>query len=408
MTHEQALLGGIIVSRGSYYHELSVERRHLESDSSRRIWDAIHALIAEDAEPDLMAVADRAEGVDASRISEITTDAVPSNWRYYEQAVIDRYRSRKLNELGQVLQSSGDVGDRIRQAEELLTELQQESESDRVYHRAETIGDFLELTEARYKARGDLPGYPSGIAEIDSYTLGWQDRRLYYVGARPSGGKSALLLQFADYLAMQRSIPVGVISLESSRTELLQRSVSRDGNIESSALSTGHFAPAAFESIRDVCSRVYDAPMWIYDAPNAEVSRVASVARQMVRQHGVQCLFVDYVQLIRVQGAQSRREQVEAASLELKALARSLDVPVIAAAQLRRDVDQRIPGMGDFQHSSQLEQDADGVILLHDEEHDGEYSQTHAQIAKNRDGKKGRVSLWFDGAHVRFAPVEVS
>jgi len=146
--------------------------------------------------------------------------------------------------------------------------------------------------------------------------------------------------------------------------------------------------------------------MWIYDAPNAEVSRVASVARQMVRQHGVRCLFVDYVQLIRVQGAQSRREQVEAASLELKALARSLEVPVIAAAQLRRDVDQRIPGMGDFQHSSQLEQDADGVILLHDEEHDGEYSQTHAQIAKNRDGKKGRVSLWFDGAHVRFAPVE--
>lgn len=408
MTHEGALLGGIIASRGAYYHELSVERRHFESDTARRVWDAIQAVISDDAEPDLIAVADRAEGVDASKIAELTTDVVPSNWRYYERAVLSQYQSRKLNELGNVLQSGGEASDKIRQAEELLTELQQESEADRVYHRSETIGDFLEHTEARYKARGDLPGYPSGIAELDSFTLGWQDRRLYYVGARPSGGKSAMLLQFADYLAMQHRVPVGLISLESSRTELLQRSVSRLGNIESSALSTGTFAPKDFEGIRDVCSSVYEAPMWIYDAPNAEVSRVASVARQMVRQHGVRVLFVDYVQLIRVQGAQSRREQVETASLELKALARSLGVPVIAAAQLRRDVDQRIPGMGDFQHSSQLEQDADGVILLHDEEHDGEYAMTHAQIAKNRDGKKGTVPLYFDGAHVRFAPLEVA
>jgi replicative DNA helicase len=406
--HERVLLGQIIVSRGAWFHELSLEEHQLFTDSARHVWKAITSCIDDGAEPDLVSIADKVVGVDKSVIAGLTSDIhATSNWPYYQREIINAYRDRRLKELAEELQN-GSVDDRIERAEETLSEIQRETASDRVYHRGELIHPWIEYVESRYHSGGDIPGYSSGFAELDRLLMGWQDRLLYYVGARPSGGKSALILQFADYLSLYKEVPVGIISLESSAIELQTRTIQRAANLDGYAIQMGTLRPSDFQSIQEVGGRINAAPSWVYDVANQSIHRVTSVARYMVRRCGVKCLFVDYVQLIRVKGAQSRREQVEAASIELKALARELNVPVIAAAQLRREVDQhKAPGLGDFQHSSQLEQDADGVILLHDEESGGEYSHTVANIAKNRAGQKGSVSLYFNGKHMRFAPLEI-
>jgi replicative DNA helicase len=159
-----------------------------------------------------------------------------------------------------------------------------------------------------------------------------------------------------------------------------------------------------FDKLTSVAGDVYSSKFFIYDVPNQELSKVQAIARQMVEFHGCDILFIDYLQKIRVQSKEERRDRVAQASTALKDLSRQLDIPVVAAAQLRRDVDGRQPHLGDFSDSSEIEKDADVAILLHRD--DEEEDMVWAIVAKNRDGQKGRVKLRFNRAFVRFDEVD--
>jgi replicative DNA helicase len=394
MTEHESILLAQLIERPDIYHELSIDSRHFASAESKRIFAAVSGIVERGGVPDLVSIKDADSDITAATLSSLSAPTT-ANWEYYQGRILRGYRTQQLRRLAEWLSEYAESDDAPQYVEDTLADIVQQGGGDKVYNRAELVHEHVSELERRFHAGGTLPGYSSGFAELDSLLLGYRKRRYYLVGGRPSSGKSALTLQLADYMALVQDVTVGFITLESAKEELMDRTFANYGNIDSNALSTGQFYPADFKRISDVGERVYNAKTYIYEVANARLEQVMSAARQMVRRYGCEVIFIDYIQLIR--GTGERREQVERASMAMKELARQLDVPVIAAAQLRRDVDNRRPGLGDFQHSSQMEQDADAAILIYEDE-----DATWLHVAKNRDGRRGSVRMQFRGEYVRF------
>jgi replicative DNA helicase len=229
---------------------------------------------------------------------------------------------------------------------------------------------------------------------------------LYVIGGRPSQGKSALGLNIAAHVSIKERRPVGFLSLESSTTELLGRLVASSANVNSRNLASGFFSGTDMAGIHKAGELLYAAPLWIWDQPNAKLADTVSTARFMRRQHKVELLVIDYLQLIGVPGAVDRRDSVAQSSMAMKQLARELEIPVVILAQLNRDSDNRRPEMGDFQWSSQIEQDADvGIMLYHKmsgPDEDRTIDKSWLFVEKCRDGKRGSVPVCFRQEYVRF------
>lgn len=397
--HEKTLLGQVIL-KPEIWHELSVDADHFSTAESKQIFRAIGEVIADGGYPDAVTIKDKSPNISSATLASIEAPTA-ANWQFYQKKVVENYRKRKLSSLAAWLHDNAGEPDAAEHVEDALADIMRESSADRIYDRSEMVHAYVSELERRFKDGGEMPGYRSGIDGLDKYTLGYQPRRYYIIGGRPSSGKSALSLQLADHMALMQKVRVGYITIESAKEELMDRTFANQGRINSRALALGMFKDADFARIQEIGERVYNSKMYIYEVPNARLEQVVSAARQMVRRHGCEAIFVDYLQLIRSSG--DRREQVEKASMAMKELSRQLNVPVIAAAQLRRDADQRTPGLGDFQHSSQIEQDADTAMLLHEEQETG---VVWLNIAKNRDGEKGSVMMRFVGEYVSFVEVE--
>lgn len=271
-------------------------------------------------------------------------------------------------------------------------------QSEQTEHYDTQYGDVLkqviEVIESRYNATSPLPGLSVGIRMLDGVIGGLQKRRYYLVGARPSQAKSALLGQIADHIARSNT-PVGYFSLESQSQELVMRNVARSQGIEMHRLQSGQLVPVHFAGLNTEVEQYRNIPLYIDDTRKATIGHIESKARLWKVKYDIQALFVDYVQIATRPGSWDKRDEVEQISRALKDLSITLDIPVVAAAQLRRDVDNREPHLGDFQHTSALEQDADVAIVLHWKESYGDEVPVEAIIAKNRDGRKDRVPLTF-------------
>lgn len=411
--HERIFAGQILRSGGSVLHETVLEPRHFTNDTARRVFTAAQSVVSQGYEVDTFTVRDADTKLQASTVTELYTQApTTANWAYYEKQILQSWRRREIQRIGEEMAAAPDPDTAIRQAEQALSEVQREGASDRVRHRSETVQETVDTIESAYYREGALPGVPTGYPKLDNLILGWQKRRLYLVGGRPSDGKSGLALNLYDYVAMREGVTAGLISLESGVDELNLRSFSNHANIESQKLATGYLRPADFKNLTDAAGSIYSAPAYVYDVPNQRLDRVVSVCRQMVRQFGVRIIFVDYLQLIRVPTADNMTEQVQTVSTELKAVSRMLDIPIVALAQLGRQVDrngkEKRPGLADFQHSSRIEQDADAAILLHPTGERDYTQNVEAIVAKNRDGQTGTVNLVFAKPYVRFTEEETT
>jgi replicative DNA helicase len=267
--------------------------------------------------------------------------------------------------------------------------------------------DFVTELKARYDSHGALRGISSGLDSVDGYTHGFLPRRLYYIGARPSQGKSALMLNMATDCAIRKQIPCGIISIESSGQEIIERVFSSVGNIPGDMLASGFWGPSQFADIQTLAGKIVGKPLYLYDKPNLNIAQVKSVARVMATMFKVKIIFIDYLQLIDSTNRKlTKMEQVADASKQLKELARELELPIVCLAQLRREADDRRPGLSDFQWASQIEQDADVAMLLWHEAKD-EKTESWILIEKNRDGKKGQIPVSFMGEYVTFKEREV-
>jgi replicative DNA helicase len=278
----------------------------------------------------------------------------------------------------------------------------------------DTLADAWERLDRLHKSKDEMRGVPTGFPDLDSKLAGLQKSDLVILAARPSMGKTSLALDIARNTALKHGTTVGIFSLEMSSAQLVDRMLAADSRVDSWKLRTGKLsAEEDFARIRDSLEKLSKAPIFIDDDSYIDMLRMKGVARRLKSDHNLGLIIVDYLQLlVPKRNYDSLVQQVTEISRALKALARELEVPVLALSQLNRNVEQRggRPKLSDLRDSGSIEQDADVVMFIHREENDKSEASRKSNVAeilieKHRNGPTGVVKLFFDEKRVSFTPV---
>ena len=271
--------------------------------------------------------------------------------------------------------------------------------------------DTVGRVETLYENQGGLTGISTGFRDLDRDTSGLQKSDLILVAARPSMGKTAFTLNIATYAAMHGHT-VAFFSLEMSKEQLAQRMLCSEGGIDSQRLRTGQLEDADWDRLINTADRVSKASIYIDDTAGINVMDLRSKARRLKAEHGLDLIVIDYLQLMQGRARSSsdnRQQEISEISRSLKALARELDVPVVALSQLSRSVESRTvkkPMLSDLRESGSLEQDADIVMFLYREDYYDQETErkniTEVIIAKHRNGPIGTIELFFQKEFTKF------
>ncbi|MCQ2959307.1 MAG: replicative DNA helicase [Bacteroidales bacterium] len=272
---------------------------------------------------------------------------------------------------------------------------------------------FLEAS----KNEKDFTGVPSGFTELDRITTGWQPGSMIVLAARPGMGKTAFVLTMLRNIAVEYNIPVGMFSLEMSCEQLATRLFVGEAEIQQSKLQTGKIDLNDIGKLSSAKEKLEKAPIYLDDTPGLNIYDFRSKCRRLVEKYKVQCIVVDYLQLMTAPGIGSREQEVSSISRQIKSVAMELKIPIIALAQLNRGIEGRQnadkkPRLSDLRESGAIEQDADLVMFIHREakatnstiDSSGNDISRDAQIviAKNRHGAGGDVDLYFIGEYMKF------
>lgn len=402
MTIEEGYLGAVLL-HGERYYEHNVKADDFTQPRCRMVWEAIGRTLDAGGRVDPALIVHDA-GVDPVWFASLTTDP-PFDVRRSAERVIANGRHHRIRLLVKEAAERVDREDADSVLEFLDAGLAEvtEGRDDDVVDLASEVGPMVVEFERRFRDKGQIPGITSGLADLDDLLLGFQPRCLYLVGARPSQGKSALLLNFA-MAAVEAGHKPGYMSIESSRRELLQRAFANVGGIKLRNLQTGMYGANEAIGITKAAEYIKGKSILVADKPNMELADLKARARRMVRTKGCDILFVDYVQLIDLPGGLTDYERVSKVSVALKQLARELEVPLVTAAQLNRGSEEgktRKPRLSDLKNTGQLEQDADAVVLIY---HRGEGDDVHSYLCveKNRDGATADIEVAWDGSKMRF------
>ena len=265
-----------------------------------------------------------------------------------------------------------------------------------------------------HKRAGGLRGVPTGFIDLDNKLAGMQDANLLILAARPGTGKTAMVLNIAQRVAVKEKTPVGIFSLEMSKEELVDRLLVSQADIDAWRLKTGKLSDDDFTRLSEAMGELAEAPLFIDDTPGISIMEMRTKARRLQVEQGVKLIIVDYLQLADSgRRYDNRVQEVSIISQGLKNLARELRLPVLACSQLSRAVEARgtrVPELSDLRESGSIEQDADVVMFLYREEGDqttwGEQIATKLRIAKHRNGPLAEIDLMFRGDRIRFYSVE--
>src|SRR5438132_5821130 len=278
----------------------------------------------------------------------------------------------------------------------------------------DVVKDNFERLERIFREGKSITGISTGYGELDKLLSGLQPSELIILAARPSQGKTALALNFAENIAVRAGLPVAIFSLEMSKESLLQRLVASVAQIDAHKFRTGHLGREDWRRMTEALGQIASAPLWIDDASSLTVVEIGAKARRLKREKGgLALLIVDYLQLISARGRFSNRnEEVSSITRGLKALAKELKVPVLVLSQLTRapEREERSPQLADLRESGAIEQDADVVLFIHrpnlfkkkGEVTDEERAQTELKIAKQRNGPVDSIPFVFLGKFTRF------
>jgi replicative DNA helicase len=273
-----------------------------------------------------------------------------------------------------------------------------------------------------HQGEGRLRGLPTGFADLDDKLSGLQNSDLVIVAARPSVGKTSLALDFARNIAIQNKKSVGIFSLEMSKEQLVDRLLCTQAGVELWRMRTGKLSQSAdnddFPRIGHAMGELSEANIFIDDSANVNIMEIRTKARRLHAEHGVDCIIVDYLQLMEGRGRSSdnRVQEIAEITRALKSIARELDIPVVALSQLSRAVEQQqgpaIPKLSHLRESGTIEQDADVVMFIYRKSADRRYQQNELtadernlaeiHIAKHRNGPTGVVNLFFNEKLVSF------
>ena len=429
---ERALLGALMLNQNAMYEVADiVVADSFYAGKHRVIFEAMMSLYAKGEPIDVVTVSgklkERKQLADiggASYLSELTGAAAsPGSALHYAHVVQSKFILRSLINAAATIGELGFQEDR--EIEEILDEAQ--AVVFRVVNAPmlqsftalkDELSEAWERLEHLQKHGGSVRGVPSGFPQLDNLLAGFQKSDLIILAARPSMGKTALALDIARQTATKHGTAVGVFSLEMSSQQLVDRMLAAQAGVDSWRLRTGKISrDAEYERLQAGLSVLSEAPIYIDDRPSSTVLSMRSVARRLKMEKGLGLVIIDYLQLITPlfsRGGDSMVQQITEISRSLKAMARELDVPVIALSQLSRAVESRRgkPRLSDLRDSGALEQDADVVMFIHRDDKMNENSDrpgiAEIMIEKHRNGPIGKIDLRFDEQKTTFLSIDKS
>ncbi len=350
----------------------------------------------------------------------ITAVPTSANVRYYAEIVAEKATLRRLIRLNEEIANICYAGKDsleviLENTEKKIFELIQKRNSSDYVPIREVVLNAMDKIEAASRNKGVVTGIPTGFIDLDYRTAGMQPSDLILVAARPSMGKTALVLNIAQHVAFKQKVTVAIFSLEMSKEQFVNRLFSLESKVDSQHIRTGNLSDSEWEKLIESAGIIGRSQLIIDDTPGISISELRSKCRKYKLEHDLKLVIIDYLQLMSGSSGRndSRQQEISDISRSLKALARELSVPVIALSQLSRAVEQRPdhrPMLSDLRESGAIEQDADVVMFIYRDDYYNKDTELKGVaeiiIAKQRNGPIGTVNLAWLPDYTKFANIQ--
>jgi replicative DNA helicase len=422
---EASVLGAILIDKDavSIVSEI-ISSKDFYNGTNGFIFSAMLSLYEQSKPIDLVTLTNQLkknktlEKVDSAYLAGlIETVPTAANVEHYARIIKEASSKRALIKIGGEITEMGfsedkEVNELIDRAESSVFAISQGNSTRGFVEIKDALaGSFDRIDELHKKGHG-MRGVRSGFNDLDNVLSGFQNSNLIILAARPGQGKTAMVINIAQNIAVVDKKPVGIFSLEMSQEELVDRLLVGQADVDAWRLKTGKLSESDFTKLSHAMGELAEAPIFIDDTPNINISEMRTKARRLQLEHGISLLIVDYLQLADSgRHYDNRVQEVAIISQSLKGLARELKIPVIAVSQLSRAVEhrgERKPQLADLRESGAIEQDADVVMFLYrpDSEVISNVMQTKLLIAKHRNGATAEIDLLFRGDRIKFYNVD--
>jgi replicative DNA helicase len=350
----------------------------------------------------------------------VATVPTAANAAYYAGIVREQAQLRSLVEVGTRIVQLGyttdgaDVEGLVNLAQSEVFAVSEQRNSTDYVTLEQVVPELYEELERNANRDGGLDGVPTGFSELDAKLNGLRAGQMIIIAARPGGGKSTLAMDICRSCAVHNNKAAAYFSLEMNRTELSMRLLAAESRVFLDRMIKGELETRDWQEIARTLDKISQAPLIVDDSPNMTMGEIRAKSRRMKQQFDIQLIVIDYLQLLTSGGksVESRQQEVSEFSRSIKLLAKELEIPIVAVAQLNRDSEKRNdkrPQVADLRESGSLEQDADVVLLIHREDMFNENTEKQGMadiiIGKQRSGPTGIVELAFQGHFSRFAEV---
>jgi replicative DNA helicase len=416
---EQSVLGGILIENEAINKVLEIlTLDDFYRDSHQKIFNALVDLSERDEPVDLITLtnelrkSNQLDSIGGASYLASLIDSVPTaaNIEYYAKIVKEKAILRRLIEtstdiITQSYEDRGDVEGFLDEAERAIFEISERRVKPSFYSIRDIVKESFKTIERLFEKKELVTGVPSGFKELDRMTAGFQASDLIIVAGRPSMGKTALCLNLAQYAAIEKRVPVAIFSLEMSKEQLVIRMLCSEAQVEGTRLRTGFLTESDWPKLTLAAGNLSDAPIFIDDSAAISVLELRAKARRLKAEHGLNMLIIDYLQLMKGRmRVESRQQEISEISRSLKALAKELNIPVIAVSQLSRKTEERTgnrPQLSDLRESGAIEQDADLILFLYRDEvynraeDNPNKGKAELIIGKQRNGPIGKIDLAF-------------
>ncbi|HJD40742.1 MAG TPA: replicative DNA helicase [Candidatus Blautia stercoripullorum] len=421
---EQSVIGSMIMSRDAIIEASEIiTGADFYQQQYGIVFEAMIELNDEGKAVDLVTLQERLKEKDLPpEISsmEFVRDllsAVPTsaNVKYYAEIVAEKSMLRKLIKTTEEISNACYLGkektqDILETTEKKIFDLVQNRGSQEFVPIRQVVLNAIEKIEKASRNQGSVTGIPTGFIDLDYKTSGFQPSDLILVAARPSMGKTAFALNIAQYMAFRNDVTAAIFSLEMSKEQLVNRLLALESKVDSQNIRTGNLEDEEWAKLIEGANIIGNSHLLIDDKPGISISELRSKCRKYKMEHNLGIIFIDYLQLMTGSGrSESRQQEISEISRSLKALARELNVPVVALSQLSRAVEQRPdhrPMLSDLRESGAIEQDADVVMFIYRDDYYNKDSENkniaEIIIAKQRNGPIGTVNLVWMPNYTKF------
>ncbi len=429
---EESVLGALMLEKEALTNIIDILKpENFYKDANKEIYQAIIDLFNNSQPIDLLTVTNQLKKngtldiVGGSYyVTKLTTRVnSASNIEFHSRIILEQSIKRELINISSKVQKDAyedtiDVFDLLDQTEQSLFDVS-ESHIRKNYKKVQNLmKEAIDELETKKEKKDGITGVPSGFIDLDTITSGWQPSDLVIVAGRPSMGKTAFVLSLIRNASIDHNLPMGIFSLEMSSLQLVNRLISSEAELDSDKIRKGNLKDYEWQQLLHKTDLLQKAPIFIDDTPALSILELRAKARRLKSQHDIQCIIVDYLQLMTSEYGKTsgnREQEIASISRSLKAVAKELNIPVIALSQLSRAVETRggdkRPVLSDLRESGSIEQDADMVMFIYraekydiTEDEDGESTIGVAELLlrKNRNGPTGKVKLKFVERFAKF------